>query len=145
MATPASLPARAMAKFIDLVAKTAVALSLGGIFTIKGLVFSTAYEVVLPVVWQGQTVGKKVMDIRFKRVDGKPIGIGTTVLRNLGDSLFCFLGFFAAAASNRTIADRMAGTEVIFDVKAKAKETTRRKKRKARKFVVSGVKIRSSL
>mmetsp|Transcript_34235 Transcript_34235/g.82859 ORF Transcript_34235/g.82859 Transcript_34235/m.82859 type:complete len:165 (+) Transcript_34235:444-938(+) len=153
---PAPLPKRAVAKFVDLVAKRAMAISVGGIFSARGLILTTAYEVVLPVVWQGQTIGKRVMDIRFRRVDGKPIGIGTTLLRNIGDSLFYFLGFITAAVSKRSIADMMAGTEVI-KVEAKEKETNSDKSKagsiyspppkrpkKRRPFVIS-TKIRSSL
>mmetsp|Transcript_488 Transcript_488/g.810 ORF Transcript_488/g.810 Transcript_488/m.810 type:complete len:178 (-) Transcript_488:327-860(-) len=109
----APLSKRAAAKFVDLVAKTAMSIAVGGIFSTKGLILTTCYEVILPVVWQGQTVGKKALNIRFRRVDGMPIHLGTALLRNIGDSLFYFLGIFAAAASNRTIADRLAGTEVI--------------------------------
>uniref|UniRef100_A0A7S4DZF9 RDD domain-containing protein n=1 Tax=Lotharella globosa TaxID=91324 RepID=A0A7S4DZF9_9EUKA len=112
---PAAIPARAAAKFVDVIMKTALSMAVGGVFSVKGLVLATAYEVVIPIIWQGQTIGKKVMNIRFRRVDGKPIGLGTTLTRNIGDWLFHFLGYFAAAASNRSIADRMAGTEVVFD------------------------------
>ncbi|GAB5360918.1 hypothetical protein AAMO2058_000669100 [Amorphochlora amoebiformis] len=109
----ASIPSRAAAKFVDLVAKTTMALSVGGIFTVKGLILTTVYEVVVPVIWKGQTIGKKVMSIKFRRTDGKPVNLSTTIIRNIGESLFYVLGSFAVATSNRSLADRMAGTEVV--------------------------------
>ncbi|MGM9923621.1 MAG: RDD family protein [Bacillus sp. (in: firmicutes)] len=80
------------------------------------------YLLILPVVWHGYTVGKKLMDIRIVRVDGKKVGIGTMLLRNVVASLVYVMtlgiGYIVSAfmvglrKDHRAIHDFIAGTYV---------------------------------
>ncbi|WP_077590959.1 RDD family protein [Planococcus lenghuensis] len=39
------------------------------------------YQLVIPILWIGFTVGKRLMGIRIRRMDGKAVSFGTTFLR----------------------------------------------------------------
>ena len=39
------------------------------------------YSIIVPVLWVGFTVGKKIMGIRIVKVDGSKIGYGVMILR----------------------------------------------------------------
>lgn len=43
---------------------------------------------IVPILWHGYTVGKRIMGIRIVRVDGEKIGIGTMLLRYVIAALF---------------------------------------------------------
>ena len=67
----------------------------------------------------GQTLGKMLLGIRVRRVDGSPVGYGGALLRTLGYlvSIFfgSFLGFLWALwdKNNQTWHDKIAGTIVV--------------------------------
>lgn len=41
------------------------------------------YDLLLPVLWSGYTLGRKMAGNRIVRMDGKKVGIGTMILRVL--------------------------------------------------------------
>jgi len=45
--------------------------------------FNFLYMVIVPILWYGYTVGKRIMGIRIVRMDGKKLGIGTMLMRYL--------------------------------------------------------------
>ena len=111
---PAKLLRRVAAKYIDTVGRISLLLSMGGLVAVGGMALSTVYEVVIPVLWQGQTIGKRLMDIRFKRVDGRPITLTTSFIRMVSELLTLpLIPLSAATGSMRSTADRIAGTVVV--------------------------------
>jgi uncharacterized RDD family membrane protein YckC len=85
------------------------------------------YYLIIPVIWSGFTVGKRVVGIKIVRTDGKKVGIGTTLKRYILASLVYVitLGFaFIISAfmvglrkDKRSIHDLIAGTQVIYTTK----------------------------
>jgi uncharacterized RDD family membrane protein YckC len=85
------------------------------------------YYLIIPVIWSGFTVGKRVVGIKIVRTDGKKVGIGTTLKRYILASLVygITLGFaFIISAfmvglrkDKRSIHDLIAGTQVIYTTK----------------------------
>lgn len=83
------------------------------------------YMLILPVVWYGYTVGKRIVGIRIVRMDGRKVGIGTMLLRNVvGGILYALTFGIAIIASafmvafrqdHRAIHDLIAGTYVSED------------------------------
>jgi uncharacterized RDD family membrane protein YckC len=97
------------------------------IFGYKGVIpdiLMFLYGIILPVVWYGYTVGKKIMGIRIVKVNGEPVGIGTMLLRDLVSGIVYTLTFGIAAIvsvfmvalreDKRAIHDFIAGTCVTF-------------------------------
>ncbi|MEK5642170.1 hypothetical protein BK138_07360 [Paenibacillus rhizosphaerae] len=89
--------------------------------TISGL-----YTLLIPVFWNGYTVGKRICNIRIRKVsDHQPPGIGTMLLRNVVAGLVYGLSFGICAIvsafmvglreDKRSIHDFIAGTEVVYD------------------------------
>jgi uncharacterized RDD family membrane protein YckC len=88
--------------------------------------FTTAanivYGLVVPAVWSGYTVGKKLLGIRIAKVNGEKVGIGTMFLRSvvgglvygltLGIALIISAIMVAAREDKRSIHDFIAGTYV---------------------------------
>ena len=84
--------------------------------------FNFLYMVIVPILWYGYTVGKRIMGIRIVRVDGKKLGIGTMLLRYLVAALVYAItlgiGFIVSAfmvgirKDHRSIHDFIAGTYV---------------------------------
>lgn len=84
--------------------------------------FNFLYMLIVPILWYGYTVGKRIMGIRIVRVDGKKIGIGTMLLRYLVAALVYAItfgiGFIVSAfmvgirKDHRAIHDFIAGTYV---------------------------------
>ncbi|MFE4811397.1 RDD family protein [Peribacillus simplex] len=84
--------------------------------------FDLLYMLLVPILWYGYTVGKRIMGIRIVRVDGKKLGIGTMLLRNLVAALVYAItlgiGFIVSAfmvgirKDHRAIHDFIAGTYV---------------------------------
>ncbi|MCP3031765.1 RDD family protein [Halobacillus sp. A1] len=77
---------------------------------------------ILPVLWYGYTVGKKLMGIRIVKVDGQDVGIGTMLMRfllaNILYGLTLGIGVLVSAFmvgirdDHRSIHDFIAGTYV---------------------------------
>ena len=68
--------------------------------------------------WEGQTPGKRVMNIRIVKGDGSPINGVDVLVRYMGytiSSLFLGLGYFWAIfdSKNQAWHDKLAGTYVI--------------------------------
>ena len=78
------------------------------------------YFIVLEVVWNGQTIGKKALGIRVVRDGGYPLDWGASLVRNLvrvGEMLFGSYALSAICAlvspQNKRIGDIAAGTIVV--------------------------------
>ncbi|MCD8511219.1 MAG: RDD family protein [Bacillus sp. (in: Bacteria)] len=88
-------------------------------------IIEVLYNIIVPVIWLGYTVGKRVFGIRIKRVDGERLGFGTMFLRYIVGGLVYFLtlgiGVFVSAlmvglrSDNRAIHDFIAGTYVTYN------------------------------
>ncbi|MBT2618934.1 MULTISPECIES: RDD family protein [unclassified Bacillus (in: firmicutes)] len=84
--------------------------------------FNFLYMVIVPILWYGYTVGKRIMGIRIVRMDDKKLGIGTMLLRYLVAALVYAItlgiGFIVSAfmvgirKDHRSIHDFIAGTYV---------------------------------
>ncbi|WP_371316528.1 RDD family protein [Heyndrickxia ginsengihumi] len=83
------------------------------------------YDLIVPVAWNGFTVGKRVCRIRIVKVDGSKITFKTVIMRYI---VGCFvytitfgLGAIVSAfmvglrKDKRAIHDFIAGTHVIYD------------------------------
>lgn len=83
------------------------------------------YGIILPIVWYGYTVGKRLMGIRIARVDGYEVGIGTMLLRVIVAGLIYGITFGIGVIisalmvgfreDNRAIHDFIAGTYVTYN------------------------------
>lgn len=83
------------------------------------------YTLILPILWFGYTVGKRIMGIRIVRVNGKKVGLGTMILRQIVGGLIYGLTFGIALIvsafmvgirkDHRSIHDLIAGTYVSSD------------------------------
>ena len=86
---------------------------------------SFVYTLLLPVLWHGYTVGKKIMGIRIAKVNGEKLGIGAMLLRNLVGGLVYVvtlgIGVIVSAfmvglrEDKRSLHDMIAGTYVTYD------------------------------
>ncbi|MGM7724358.1 RDD family protein [Metabacillus sp. Hm71] len=85
------------------------------------------YYLIIPVIWSGFTVGKRVVGIKIVRTDGKKVGIDTTLKRYILASLVYVvtlgIAFIISACmiglrkDKRSIHDLIAGTQVIYTSK----------------------------
>lgn len=89
-------------------------------------VLSFLYSLLLPILWNGYTIGKRICGIRIRKInDLAPPGLGTMLLRNLVSGLIYGITFGIAAIvsafmvglreDKRSIHDFIAGTEVVHD------------------------------
>lgn len=103
---------------------------IAGIFTgnyenepIQNMIYGL-YGLLLPVYWNGYTIGKRICGIRIRKFDFlEPPGIGTMLLRNLVSGIVYALtfgigiivsGFMVAMREDkRSLHDFIAGTEVV--------------------------------
>lgn len=86
---------------------------------------STIYSIVIPIVWYGYTVGKRIMKIRIVKVDGSKLGIGAMLMRVLVAGLIYIvtLGIAAIVSAfmvglrqdKRSLHDLIAGTYVTYN------------------------------
>ncbi|GGF18407.1 hypothetical protein GCM10010954_16460 [Halobacillus andaensis] len=80
------------------------------------------YAIVLPVIWYGYTVGRKLIGIRIVRMNGQNVGFGTMLLREVVGTLVYIvtlgIGLIVSAfmvgmrEDKRAIHDFIAGTYV---------------------------------
>ncbi|MFD2923372.1 RDD family protein [Halobacillus naozhouensis] len=80
------------------------------------------YSLIVPVLWNGYVVGKRVMGIRIVKVDGRNVGLWTMFLRlivgglvyllTLGIGLIVSAFMVGLREDNRAIHDFIAGTYV---------------------------------
>lgn len=94
----------------------------GGSFTNS---LSFLYSLILPIVWYGYTIGKKVCGIRIVKVNGEKLGIGAMLMRTVVGGIIygVTLGIAAIVSAfmvgmrqdKRAIHDLIAGTYVTHD------------------------------
>lgn len=88
------------------------------------------YGLILPVVWYGYTLGRRMVGNRIVRIDGRKVGIGTMILRDivagiayiltLGIGLIVSAFMIGAREDKRAIHDFIAQTYVTTDPPSKA-------------------------
>ena len=99
-----------------------VAIMLLGLFAIF-----VGYFVFFETLWQGQTPGKRLAQIRVIREDGRPIGLPQATLRALlrvfDDILVGLVGFLfiIQGRQEKRLGDWVAGTVVIQELRVKNK------------------------
>lgn len=138
----ASLTDRAKAYGMDLLIRIGVMLVLGvamlmslgparlagvGLWLILYFVIEWGYYVFFEVIWNGQSPGKRIFDLRVVKVGGQPIGFFESVLRNLlraadGVPPLSVVGSYAAGSIAMVVTKRFqrlgdlaAGTVVILE------------------------------
>jgi len=87
-------------------------------------ILSFLYSLLIPVLWSGYTVGKKLCGVRIRKLDGSPPGIGTMLLRVVVGGLVYAVTFgigtivsavmVGVREDKRAIHDFIAGTEVVY-------------------------------
>lgn len=93
----------------------------GDIFT---SVLSLLYYLILPVIWFGYTVGKRMVGIRIAKVNGEKVGFGTMLMRvivaslvygiTLGIGAIISVFMIGLRKDKRSIHDFIAGTYVTY-------------------------------
>ncbi|WEG16396.1 RDD family protein [Alkalihalophilus pseudofirmus] len=88
-------------------------------------VVQLAYLLILPVLWYGYTLGKKVCGIRIVRMDGSNVGFGTMLLRvlvagfvyviTLGIAYVVSAFMVGLRKDKRSIHDMIANTYVTYE------------------------------
>ncbi|WP_088547357.1 RDD family protein [Paenibacillus aquistagni] len=83
------------------------------------------YGLLVPVIWAGYTIGKKICNIRIQKLDGTEPTIGTMLLRNVvagviygvtfGIGLIVSAFMVGLREDKRAVHDFIAGTEVVHD------------------------------
>ncbi|MGY5344721.1 RDD family protein [Paenibacillus glucanolyticus] len=92
---------------------------------ISNLIYAL-YGLLVPVYWNGYTIGKRICRIRIRKFDFlEPPGIGTMLLRNLvagivyaltlGIGIIVSIFMVALREDKRSLHDFIAGTEVVHD------------------------------
>lgn len=94
----------------------------GDIFT---SLISVLYPLLLPVIWFGYTIGKRIVGIRIVKINGEKAGFGTMLMRVIVASLIYIvtLGIAAIVSAfmvglrkdKRAIHDFIAGTYVTYE------------------------------
>jgi uncharacterized RDD family membrane protein YckC len=93
----------------------------GDIFT---SILSLLYYLILPVIWFGYTVGKRMVGIRIAKVNGEKVGFGTMLMRvivaslvygiTLGIGVIVSAFMIGLRNDKRSIHDFIAGTYVTY-------------------------------
>ncbi|WP_240633110.1 RDD family protein [Paenibacillus montanisoli] len=89
-------------------------------------IISFLYTLLLPIFWNGYTIGKRICGIRIVKVsDGLPPSLGTMLLRNvvagliygftLGIAAIVSATMVGAREDKRSLHDFIAGTEVVHE------------------------------
>lgn len=83
------------------------------------------YAIILPVVWSGYTIGKRILGVRIVKVNGDSVGFGTMFIRTivaaivyaitLGIGLIVSAFMVGMRKDKRAIHDFIAGTYVTLD------------------------------
>ncbi|MBT2683433.1 RDD family protein [Bacillus sp. ISL-37] len=83
------------------------------------------YTLLVPVLWSGYTVGKKIVGVRIAKVNGEKLGFGTMLMRTIVAGLVYVLtlgiGFIVSVfmvgirEDKRAIHDFIAGTYVTYE------------------------------
>jgi uncharacterized RDD family membrane protein YckC len=88
-------------------------------------IFSLLYFVIVPAVWFGYTVGKRMVGVRIVKMEGTNVTIGKMLLRyvvtgfiyglSLGIALIVSIFMVALRKDKRALHDIIAGTYVTYD------------------------------
>jgi uncharacterized RDD family membrane protein YckC len=94
------------------------------LYLLVNFVLYNGYYIIFETIWQGQTIGKRVAQIRVVRDNGQPIGIKEAALRSLLQAVdfgLLFIGVFLITfnRSEKRLGDMAAGTLVIQDEQAR--------------------------
>lgn len=83
------------------------------------------YLLIVPVIWSGYTIGKRIVGVRIVRLDGEIISISTMLLRTLVAGILYWITFGVLVIvsafmvglrdDKRSIHDFIAKTRVIYD------------------------------
>lgn len=83
------------------------------------------YALIVPVLWHGYTVGKKITGIRIAKVNGEKVGLGTMFLRiivgalaygiTLGIGIIVSVFMVSFRNDKRSLHDFIAGTYVTYE------------------------------
>ncbi|NDI36382.1 RDD family protein [Chengkuizengella sediminis] len=88
-------------------------------------ILDVLYLIIVPVVWYGYTIGKRICGIRIVKMNGENVGIGTMLLRQLvggiiyaitlGIAIIVSITMVAVREDKRSVHDFIAGTYVTYD------------------------------
>ena len=101
---------------------------IGAIMLLGLFAIFVGYFVFFETLWQGQTPGKRMAQIRVIREDGRPIGLPQATLRALlrvfDDILLGLVGFLfiIQGRQEKRLGDWVAGTVVIQELRVKNKQ-----------------------
>lgn len=128
MTNPAGFWVRLLATLLD---GLIICLPLGIIFIlltgnwddIYFYLLITIYSIIVPILWHGYTVGKRIMNVRIVKVDGSKLGIGAMLMRYVVAGLIYFpiIGVIVSAfmvglrEDKRSLHDLIAGTYVTYN------------------------------
>lgn len=83
------------------------------------------YSLIVPVVWSGYTVGKKIFGVRIAKVNGEKLGFGAMIMRlvvggivyvlTLGIGIIVSAFMIGLRSDKRAIHDFIAGTYVTHE------------------------------
>ncbi|MGO4890672.1 RDD family protein [Anaerobacillus sp. MEB173] len=86
---------------------------------------SILYYLIIPVVWFGYTVGKRIVGVRIVKVNGEKLGFGAMLMRvfvaslvygiTLGIALIVSAFMVGLRKDKRSIHDLIAGTYVTYE------------------------------
>jgi uncharacterized RDD family membrane protein YckC len=96
------------------------------LYLLLTFVIYNGYYIIFETIWQGQTPGKRIAQIRVVQDNGQPIGIKEASLRSLIQTVdfgLFFIGSFLVtfSRSEKRLGDMAAGTLVIQDEQARRK------------------------
>ena len=94
------------------------------IYTICSLVIYFLYFIILPIVWEKQTLGRWIAKVKVVKLNGSHLSFGTLLIREFLGKLFLGIMSFGIvwvisivmmelATVKRTIHDRMANTLMV--------------------------------
>jgi uncharacterized RDD family membrane protein YckC len=131
---PAAGPApRAVAWVLDFIIRMVLLMVVGALLGVLGrmgqglnliVLFLVwwAYPILLETLWNGQTLGKKVMSLRVVSADGAPVGWLASIVRNLLRTVDMLpVAYMAGLVASlvdphgRRFGDMVAGTLVVHD------------------------------
>ena len=92
------------------------------LFILAGFLLYSAYFAFFEIVWNGQTPGKRYVQLRVMRDDGRPISAYDAIARNLLRIVDSFPGFYGVGVlsvflskQNKRLGDFVAGTVVVHE------------------------------
>jgi uncharacterized RDD family membrane protein YckC len=95
---------------------------LVALFSLVGFLFLWGYYIFFELLWNGQSLGKRWVGLRVIRMDGMPIGLAETLIRNLVRLVdFMPVGYgvgviaMFVTSQSRRLGDLAAGTLVVYD------------------------------